>query len=256
MELAEEVKMLDHWHDVNARYLIDFFSGKTLPPQLGQPAGAILWLSNSDDLKKVLQPVVSQPILTLSPRPVIHYHISLHYLQQVRHYYPITFSPTITSEIEFPLNRKNPHQVVIHPGSGSPQKNFSAHFYKSLATLFLERGFSQVTFILGPAEIEQNVQVDFKDMPFIFSERSTELLKIFETTALFIGNDSGVSHLAGILGVPSIVLYKVTDPTVWGALGRRVCRISGKHEEAVFHQIKDLVEKQKFLGGNITNLSF
>ena len=37
----------------------------------------------------------------------------------------------------------------------------------------------------------------------------------------FIGNDSGITHLAAYLGCPTVALFGPTDPRVWGPIGRR-----------------------------------
>jgi len=37
----------------------------------------------------------------------------------------------------------------------------------------------------------------------------------------YIGNDSGITHLAAYLGCPTIALFGPTDPRVWGPIGRR-----------------------------------
>jgi ADP-heptose:LPS heptosyltransferase len=39
---------------------------------------------------------------------------------------------------------------------------------------------------------------------------------------LFLGNDSGVSHLAAAVGTPTVALFGPTDPTVWSPIGPRV----------------------------------
>jgi heptosyltransferase III len=39
---------------------------------------------------------------------------------------------------------------------------------------------------------------------------------------IYIGNDSGFSHLAGLLGRRAVVLFGPTDPLVWKPLGPRV----------------------------------
>jgi len=39
------------------------------------------------------------------------------------------------------------------------------------------------------------------------------------TGRLFIGNDSGVTHLAAWLGLPTIALFGPTDPASWAPLG-------------------------------------
>ena len=49
-----------------------------------------------------------------------------------------------------------------------------------------------------------------------------ELFNELRTASLFVGNDSGPSHLAGIMGLPTIALFGPTDPAVWKPLGPRV----------------------------------
>jgi heptosyltransferase-3 len=38
----------------------------------------------------------------------------------------------------------------------------------------------------------------------------------------YLGNDSGVSHLAGLCGARTVVLFGPTSPVVWSPLGPRV----------------------------------
>ena len=47
---------------------------------------------------------------------------------------------------------------------------------------------------------------------------------------LFVGNDSGVGHLAGALGVPTHTIFGATEPDIWHPIGPRVtwsCHESG-----------------------------
>jgi ADP-heptose:LPS heptosyltransferase len=43
---------------------------------------------------------------------------------------------------------------------------------------------------------------------------------------LYIGNDSGVSHLAAALGTPTVATFGPTDPSLWCPLGERVAVMS------------------------------
>src|SRR5204862_6032591 len=36
---------------------------------------------------------------------------------------------------------------------------------------------------------------------------------------LYLGNDSGLSHLAGLVGLPTLALFGPTDPALWLPLG-------------------------------------
>jgi ADP-heptose:LPS heptosyltransferase len=45
---------------------------------------------------------------------------------------------------------------------------------------------------------------------------------LLQRCRLYVGNDSGVSHLAGRLGVPTAAVFGPTDPAVWRPLGPHV----------------------------------
>ena len=44
----------------------------------------------------------------------------------------------------------------------------------------------------------------------------------------FVGNDSGITHLAAALGIPAIALFGPTDPAVWGPRGENVLVIRSR----------------------------
>ena len=48
-----------------------------------------------------------------------------------------------------------------------------------------------------------------------------EVSRYFRKCRAFIGNDSGITHLAAYLGCPTIAVFGPTDPRVWGPVGRR-----------------------------------
>jgi ADP-heptose:LPS heptosyltransferase len=42
-----------------------------------------------------------------------------------------------------------------------------------------------------------------------------ETKSLLQDAALFLGNDSGPAHMAAAFGVPVVVLFGISDPTVW-----------------------------------------
>jgi len=48
------------------------------------------------------------------------------------------------------------------------------------------------------------------------------LAAVLEAAGLFIGNDSGVTHIAAAVGIPTVAIFGPTDPTVWAPRGKRV----------------------------------
>jgi len=112
-------------------------------------------------------------------------------------------------------------KVVIHPSSGSKKKNPPLEFFLKLKEFFEGKG-KAVIFLLGEAE------EDLKEVltPHFFSLSPLEIAKHLKNAELYIGLDSGISHLASYLGVPSFVVYGPTDPIVWRPIGKRVYQIS------------------------------
>jgi heptosyltransferase-2 len=45
---------------------------------------------------------------------------------------------------------------------------------------------------------------------------------VLKRCQLFLGHDSGLSHLAGAVGVPSVLLFGPTDPAVWAPTNPQV----------------------------------
>ncbi len=110
--------------------------------------------------------------------------------------------------------------IVIFPGSGSLAKNWPADKFAALASkLSLSvSNRSSVAVILGPAEMS---------LEPIFRESGAAVLKhldlptvaaIVRVASAFVGNDSGVSHLAAAAGASGVVIFGPTDPARWRPL--------------------------------------
>ncbi|MFC1691975.1 glycosyltransferase family 9 protein [Candidatus Latescibacterota bacterium] len=112
------------------------------------------------------------------------------------------------------------HGIVIHPGSGSLMKNWPLKRY----IRFAGEVDNHVTFILGPAEIERGMYCAISPDRYtvISPETLNDLWDVLRGTGIYIGNDSGVSHLASLSGTPGVVLFGPTDPVVWRPLGTRI----------------------------------
>jgi len=109
--------------------------------------------------------------------------------------------------------------IVIFPGSGSPAKNWPADRFAALATMLGQRSecgsaYGRVV-VLGPAE---------EVLEPIFRDAGVAVLKtldlptvagIARKASAFVGNDSGVSHLAAAVGTSGVVIFGPTDPARW-----------------------------------------
>jgi heptosyltransferase III len=89
-------------------------------------------------------------------------------------------------------------------------------------------GFESV-FILGPAEdgvAEIILRHGLSSEHVLQLFDPVKLVNILKTGSAFIGNDSGVSHLAAFIGLPTLVIFGPTDPLRWRPMGRKVETIS------------------------------
>jgi len=108
--------------------------------------------------------------------------------------------------------------LLILPGSGSPAKNWPAEHFAALAAILSSQGPSMV--LIGPAEAAM--------APFFREHRLpvAQALDLGTVAGLaclakgFVGNDSGVAHLAAAAGAAGVAIFGPSDPAQWCPLGR------------------------------------
>lgn len=101
--------------------------------------------------------------------------------------------------------------AAIHPFSGSPKKNWPIERFQELAALLQPE--LAVEWCAGPEE-ELHGAHRFQDL--------AEVGKWLSRAAVYIGNDSGISHMAAACGVPVVAMFGPTDPRVWAPRGENV----------------------------------
>jgi heptosyltransferase III len=117
--------------------------------------------------------------------------------------------------------------VAIHPGSGSEAKNWPLERFVELATVLLGSDEKRrVLLIGGEAEEERVTQLAtvlpndkvkvLKNLPL------TKLASVLQNCALFVGHDSGISHLAAAVETPCLLLFGPTDPAIWAPANLQV----------------------------------
>ena len=101
--------------------------------------------------------------------------------------------------------------AAIHPFASSAAKRAPASLFQSMAGK-LARSMP-VRWFCGPEEfLEGAARVD--DL--------YELACVLRGARIFIGNDSGISHLAAAVRTPCLTLFRSTDPMVWSPRGPSV----------------------------------
>ena len=120
-----------------------------------------------------------------------------------------------------PLEKLNDwsDRIILHPGSGSKKKNAPLELFKELYLKLKELG-EKPLLVLGEAEKE--LKEELKNFETYEVKDILKFAKLLKGAKAFIGNDSGFSHLAGYLGIETLVLFGPTDPKVWKPIGKRV----------------------------------
>jgi len=127
--------------------------------------------------------------------------------------------------------------LAVAPGSGHPRKNWPlSHYYEAARTLAWEHKM-QVVWLTGPAEAAM--------LPFIQGLAAAQghrvvdcqplarVAAVLAQCRLYLGNDSGLTHLAAAAGTGGVVgLFGPTDPAVWAPPGRRVTILAGSCPQA------------------------
>ena len=118
--------------------------------------------------------------------------------------------------------------IAIHAFSGGAKKNWPLEQYRELAARLPD-----VRFCAGPDE-PLNGAVRYDSLG--------EVARWLAGARLYIGNDSGISHLAAAVGVPVIAIFGPTDPRVWAPRGLRVEVLSKPSVEGVYNAACAMLE--------------
>lgn len=110
--------------------------------------------------------------------------------------------------------------VVIHPFSGSLRKNWPLGSYAELAR-FLPL---KTEWVCGPEEQLQDA-VRFDNL--------AELAAWMAAARLYVGNDSGITHLAAAAGVAVIAIFGPSSPDTWAPRGKNVTVLHADPLEAL-----------------------
>ncbi len=112
--------------------------------------------------------------------------------------------------------------LVMHPGSGSPSKNAPLSFFREAAERAGTESQKQVLVVWGEAEAKNMgaIREAFAGLEHVrvLPEPLTlrELAGVFSESAAYLGNDSGVTHLASACGLKTFALFNATDANIWG----------------------------------------
>lgn len=127
-----------------------------------------------------------------------------------------------------PASRSEAPLIALHPGSGSPNKNWGSDNWRALLQILHKATGARILLVSGEAEepfIDEFSEWLTSDGIRFTPARHlplTELAAELATCGLFLGHDTGPAHLAAALGVSCVLAFGPTDPAVWAPVGSHV----------------------------------
>jgi ADP-heptose:LPS heptosyltransferase len=121
--------------------------------------------------------------------------------------------------------------VVVHPGATDPARRWLPARFAAVADHFAAGGY-QLVLTGTPDEAPLAAEVEsYMRWPAInLAGRTTlgAMAAMLSRARLLVTNDTGVSHLASALRVPSVVVFLASNPGQWAPLDRRLHRVVGR----------------------------
>jgi ADP-heptose:LPS heptosyltransferase len=118
--------------------------------------------------------------------------------------------------------------VVIHPGARSATRRWPPEWFALVGDVLAARGLQVV--LTGTEEevgLAQSVQSQMK-YPAVNLAGQTSLGglgALLSGARLLVCNDTGVSHVASAVGLPSVILFTASDPDRWAPLDHNLHRV-------------------------------
>ncbi len=122
--------------------------------------------------------------------------------------------------------------AVIHPGAGAEAKRWPLEKFQAVA-----QKIPQVLFVLGPSEQDRWSDEQIENLtarwPVLKAPELPTLAGVLAGAKVYLGNDSGPSHLAAAVGTQTVGLFGPTNPAHFGPCGPRVRILSAESMEQI-----------------------
>lgn len=120
--------------------------------------------------------------------------------------------------------------LIVAPGSGAKAKNWSLSSFADVIEWWRDQIGGKTVVVLGPVEDERSrlEPILLPGCKMVSGLTLAELAAVLSRSDLYLGNDSGVTHMAAALGTPTVALFGPSDAQRWRPQGKRVRVL--KHE--------------------------
>jgi heptosyltransferase-2 len=120
--------------------------------------------------------------------------------------------------------------VAVHPGSGSERKNWPAEKFAAVSRWMVDEWAAELLVVQGEADevTVRRWEEAIAPRRFLRAQglKLVELAAVLERCALFLGNDSGISHMAAAVGTPTVAVFGPASSEIWEPRGNEVRVVS------------------------------
>lgn len=135
--------------------------------------------------------------------------------------------------------------IAFHPGSGSERKNWPLKQWGKLGEHFFSVGCT-ILVIAGEAEEERRRQLEiaWRGRPVRFAGNLAlpQIAALLEVTSLFVGHDSGISHIAAAVGARCFLIFGQTDPAIWAPANEGVTILRAPRGNLQLLRVEPVIE--------------
>jgi ADP-heptose:LPS heptosyltransferase len=163
--------------------------------------------------------------------PVVDYFLSCLGVERPRElppYIPVRAEASAWSEDFWRRSGLQGRKVLmLTPGSGAREKNWPLEFFLEVVEWWKRKFTGESIVVLGPVEEKLGRSgKNWKQMRVVGGLDLAKLAALIRRCDLYLGNDSGVTHLASALEVETVALFGPTDPLEWAPYGNRTTVIA------------------------------
>ena len=241
-------RIIDEWTSVQGRACADLFGGRDsatdqVQAWLQDCDLAIGWMGDLDGkVSETLKTVGVREVIVRSP-----FSVTIHATHQRDRFLEVINEAPSDDEGDVLLSVPEPllhlgrasleaaglsigqALIVIHPGSGSAHKCVAPELLASVVGALQNSGGTPVI-LEGPADrgpVERLLRSCVNPPIVLKGLDLLNLAGVLAQARLFVGQDSGVTHMAGLMGVRTVALFGPTDPARWAPRGAHVTVVQG-----------------------------
>jgi heptosyltransferase-3 len=224
-KLAAALGLITKWYPSEAAFFSSLYTHAVHHKieDLLRAYAQIILFSSSFELEQSVNRITRNRCFRLPPRPPAdeRIHITKYVIKNLMAHGLLKEADADIDHYYLPKKpelKNNPSEdatkILMHAGSGSLRKRWPISNFYVLEKMLISEGLKP-EFVLGPAEEDLIATPSAQGRKVNRLSDLAELATLLRTAGGYIGNDSGASHLAAFMGLPTVVIFGPADPVRW-----------------------------------------